>query len=215
MRPLSRLARMEQQGQEPGSPEPDQLERLLADARAGSQEAEGRLLELFRPYLLLLANTRLDAELAARRGASDLVQDTFLNAHQCFEQFNGTSVAELRAWLRRILLNVTSNSGRGYRDTARRGAAREVSLDAGPGRWDLAGDTPSPSERLMLHEEAEAVQRALARLPEDYREVILLRQRDNLPFEEIGRKMGRSADAARMLWCRAVEHLQQELEPLP
>jgi RNA polymerase sigma-70 factor (ECF subfamily) len=67
----------------------------------------------------------------------------------------------------------------------------------------------------MSQEQAEAVQRALQRLPEEYRQVILLRLQDDRPFEEIGRALGRTANAARKLWERAVERLQQELETPP
>ncbi len=60
-------------------------------------------------------------------------------------------------------------------------------------------------------EEADRVDAALARLPEDHRRVIELRNREGRPFGEIGDILGRSADAARMLWFRAVERLQREL----
>jgi RNA polymerase sigma-70 factor (ECF subfamily) len=64
----------------------------------------------------------------------------------------------------------------------------------------------------MANEKAEAVARALERLPEDYRRVITLRNQERREFEEIGRLMERSTDAARRLWSRAIERLQQELE---
>jgi RNA polymerase sigma-70 factor (ECF subfamily) len=67
----------------------------------------------------------------------------------------------------------------------------------------------------MAREELEALERVLARLPEDYRQVIALRYQDQMPFEEIGRMMGRSADAVRKLWWRALGRLQDELESPP
>ena len=60
--------------------------RRLAEARAGSQEALGKLLESFRAYLLLIAQCELDAELRAKGGASDLVQQTFLEGQRDFAQ---------------------------------------------------------------------------------------------------------------------------------
>ena len=60
-----------------------------------------------------------------------------------------------------------------------------------------------------------ALERALGRLPEDYREVLLLRYQGDLSFEEIGRRLGRSANAARKLWLRALHKLEQELEAPP
>jgi RNA polymerase sigma-70 factor (ECF subfamily) len=92
--------------------------------------------------------------------------------------------------------------------------SREVALQGdtssqwGPG---LPADTPSPSSHAAAHEDAAALQAALARLPEEYRRVLLLRHDEGRPFEEIGQLMDRTANAARKLWARALERLQQEL----
>lgn len=188
----------------------------LPAAQAGSNEALGRALEACRGYLLLVAQHHLGADLQAKGGASDLVQETFLEAQRDFAQFRGTSEAELLAWLRRLLLNNVGHFARRYRATGKRAVGREVLLvpdgssDApGPA---LPADTPSPSGQAMAHEQAEALRRALARLPDDYRRVITLRYDDGQSFEEIGRLMGRSPDAARKLWARAMERLRQEWE---
>src|SRR6516165_4530900 len=103
----------------------------MAAAQAGSREALGHVLETFRGYLLLVANRQLDPELRAKGGASDLVQDTFLEAQRDFGQFHGASVDELRAWLRRLLLNNVANFTRHYRQRAKREVVREVPLEAG------------------------------------------------------------------------------------
>ena len=71
---------------------------------------------------------------------------------------------------------------------------------------------PSPSAEAVKHEHAERLEQAMARLPEDYRRVILLRYQDEQTFEEIGRLMNRSPNAARKLWLRAVERLQEEMD---
>jgi RNA polymerase sigma-70 factor (ECF subfamily) len=188
----------------------------LPAARAGSDTAVGQILEACRGYLLLIAQRELDPALRTKGGASDLVQQTMLDACRDFGRFQGTSEAELLAWLRRLLLNNLTDFARQYRETDKRQLGREVSLDAGasgerPGR-EVAAPIPSPSRVAMNLEQAEAVQRALQRLPEEYRQVILLRLQDDRPFEEIGQVLGRTANAARKLWTRAVERLQQELE---
>src|SRR5689334_22576253 len=85
--------------------QPQNLESQIRDARRGSQEALGRLLEGCRQYLLLVANEQLDAELRDKLGPSDLVQDTFADAQHDFPQFHGHTRQQLLAWLRRILLN--------------------------------------------------------------------------------------------------------------
>jgi len=192
------------------------LEQLLQAARAGSTEALGRVFEGCRHYLLLVANEGLESDLHAKAGASDLVQDTFLEAQQAFIRFQGTSERDLLAWLRQILLHNLANFRRRYRQTEQRQAVREVSLDAADRlRGLLQADASSPSSQAIRHEQAEALRQAIERLPEPYREVILLRHREQGSFEEIGRRLGRSPDAARMLWWRAFERLAEELNPLP
>jgi RNA polymerase sigma-70 factor (ECF subfamily) len=187
----------------------------LALARAGSPEALGQVLETFRGYLLLIAAQELDPELRAKGGASDLVQETFLEAQRDFPHFDGTRVEELRAWLRKMLINNVANFTRHYRTVAMRDVGREVSLEAGGSSHErgagLVANSLSPSEHALAHEQAEAVARARERLAPDYRQVLALRHEGQLTFEEIGQRMQRTANAARMLWLRAVEQLQNEL----
>jgi RNA polymerase sigma-70 factor (ECF subfamily) len=194
--------------------EPGQnLVEWLTAARAGSQEALGQALEACRAYLLLVANRELDPDLRAKGGASDLVQETFLEAQRDFDRFQGDSDSELLAWLRALLLHRLANFTRRYRKTKKRGVGREVALNAGDSSdtgGGLPGETPTPSQQVMAREQAVQLQRVLERLPEDYRRVLTLRYHEQLSFEEIGRQMERSAEAARKLWWRAIERLQQE-----
>jgi RNA polymerase sigma-70 factor (ECF subfamily) len=191
-----------------------QVAGWILEARAGSREALGQLLQNCRSYLLLIANEELAADLQAKGGASDLVQESFLEAQQCFGQFRGNTEAEFLGWLRQILRNNVANFTRRYRGTAKRHASAEMSLtDKGDCGWAFDVDAGStPSERVMADERAAAVQRALERLPEDYRRVLLLRHQEQLPFEEIGRRMDRSVSAAEKLFARAVRRIRQELE---
>ncbi|HJZ54467.1 MAG TPA: sigma-70 family RNA polymerase sigma factor [Gemmataceae bacterium] len=191
----------------------DFFARKLAAARDGSPEALGEALEACRLYLLGVADRELDPALKPKGGASDLVQETFLEAQRDFAGFGGDSEAELLAWLRRLLLNNLANFARHYRQTDKRRLDREVGLDPGgaSGCPGVADDTPSPSGRLMADERAEEVRRAVERLPEEYRRVLTLRYQEDRPFEEIGKLMGRTSNAVRKLWARAVERLEQEL----
>jgi RNA polymerase sigma-70 factor (ECF subfamily) len=188
----------------------------VTQARGGSAAAIGQILELCRQYLLLVANRELDEELRGKEGASDLVQQTFLEAHRDFGQFHGTTQAEILGWLRRILLNNLGNVRRRYVETGKRQIGRELPLEGnGPGvalTQSLALDSSSPSSRAAANEEAAALDRALNRLPPDYQEVILLRHEQGLSFGEVGELMDRSAEAARKLWTRAICQLREELE---
>jgi RNA polymerase sigma-70 factor, ECF subfamily len=189
---------------------------LLAAARAGSLEALGRSLETHRRYLLAIAERQLDPDLKSKGGASDLVQETFLEAQRDFGKFEGGTPEELRAWLRQVLVHNVGAFTRRFRATSKRAVAREVAFGAGgtsagndPG---FAGSTLSPSEVAMEQEQAMALRRALERLPEEYRRVVVLRFEEGRSFEEIGRLTGRSPDAARKVWSRAMERLRQEWE---
>jgi RNA polymerase sigma-70 factor (ECF subfamily) len=197
----------------------EELFACLAGARAGSKEALGRLLESYRAYLLLIAQSELDPELRTKEGASDLVQETFLEAQRDFGQFHGDTEEELLAWLRRLLRNNLVNVIRHYRDTIKRQISREVSLDSGtsasPLRNALRDPILTPGEQAASREQGRAVLEALARLPADYRQVLLLRFQDGCGFAEIGRRMGRSTNAAQKLCVRALEQLQEELSPPP
>lgn len=184
----------------------------MSDARQGSRETLGQLLELYRPYLLQIANQELESGLQAKAGGSDLVQQTFLEAQRDFPRFAGSTEAELIAWLRRILTNNLMNFSAQYQQTSKRQLNREVPLDLRAGNLVMSTE-PSPSGQALARERAELLDRSLERLPAEYRQVILYRNRDRLSFAEIGRAMDRSADAARKLWSRAVERLQDELDP--
>jgi RNA polymerase sigma-70 factor (ECF subfamily) len=190
----------------------------LRTAREGSPEALGEALEACRTYLLLIANRELDPQVQAKGGASDLVQETFLEAQRDLSAFRGKSEAEWRAWLREMLLHNLANFSRRYRDTDKREVAREVAVVTSDGSMSgwcgeyLPADTPSPSMEAMAHERADALAAALERLPVDYRLVIGLRYQEGRTFAEIAQAMQRSENAVRKLWFRAIERLQEELE---
>ena len=193
-----------------------ELAQWLAAARGGSREALGQALDACRRYLLIVAQRELDPDLQAKGSASDLVQETFLEAQRDFAQFHGDSSAEWKAWLRQLLRNNLANFTRTYRATAKRDVHREVTVDpagsSGGSRTRLVADILSPSGLAVEHEQAQSLLRALEQLPEDYRQVILFRYQEQQPFEEIARLMNRSGNAVRILWSRAVRRLRQTME---
>jgi RNA polymerase sigma-70 factor (ECF subfamily) len=70
----------------------------------------------------------------------------------------------------------------------------------------------SPSGQAVRHEREVLLAEVLARLPADYREVIVLRNLQGLDHEEVAKRMGRSSGAVRMLWVRALAQLKLEME---
>lgn len=183
---------------------------LLKAAQLGSEDAFARLIGASREYLLRIAENELPSLVRPKVAPSDLVQETFLDALRDLSGFEGSHPDDLRAWLRQILLRNLSNAIRKYKRTAKRQVTREVSLPESLGHLHHSGNqVPSPGSDLAAHEADHALRKALSDLPEDYQQVLALRHQEHLSFAEIGRQMGRTAEAARKLWARAVLRLQR------
>ena len=73
----------------------------------------------------------------------------------------------------------------------------------------LADHRPSAESDVSLQEQFIQLANALARLPADYRDVIVMRHLEGVPFATISLRMNRSSGATRMLWLRAIEQLRQ------
>lgn len=195
-------------------------EVLLARARAGDDTALGRLLELYRNYLRVIARSVMGQALGLKLDASDLVQETFLKAHRQFADFAGSDEPELAAWLRKILVRTVADQVKHHRAGVR-DHRREVALEdlldrvGGAAQRALADSLPSPSSMAIRRERAVLLADALERLPADYRTVFVLRNIEHVPIEEIATRLGRSHGAVRVLWTRAIRRLGALLEELP
>src|SRR5688500_7722874 len=108
------------------SAEKQKIAEWIERAKNGSNSALGRALESCRNYLLLVAEREIGGDLRSKGGASDLVQETFVDAQKGFAQFRGQSEEELLAWLRQILVYNVTNFSRRYRETESRRVDREV-----------------------------------------------------------------------------------------
>ena len=190
---------------------------LLKAYRDGRSEAGNALLKRYEPWLRLLARVQLESRFHAKFDASDIVQQALMEAVRAFPQFRGHTEAEFAAWLRQILAHALAHEIRRYRGTQKREVQREVPLDkqlthASQRLGDIlsAGGT-SPSQALVRQERQTQLARALERLPEDYREVIVLRNLEELSHEDVAARLGRNPGAVRMLWVRALARLRTEL----
>jgi RNA polymerase sigma-70 factor (ECF subfamily) len=190
-------------------------ERLVLLARAGEGAALGQLLERCRGYLTLLARVQVSRRLQGKFDPTDLVQDAFLEAHRTFSLFRGTTEAELTAWLRQILVSHVAMAVRRFCGTQRRDVRLERELADDLDRSSralqqgLADKQSSPSQRAARREQAVLLAEALERLPEDYREVLLLRHLEGLPFPEVARRMERTVPSVKNLWTRALSLLRR------
>jgi RNA polymerase sigma-70 factor (ECF subfamily) len=188
-------------------------EVLIARARGGDQEALGLLLEEYREYLRLLARSRVGRDLQVRLDPSDLVQDALLEAHRDFRQFLGQSEAELTVWLRRILVRNLADQLKHHQSQKRDyGREQPLAVLVEQAHEALAAPLSTPSAQAVRREQAVLLANALAKLPEDYREVITRRHVEGQSFDEVAAGMGRTAGAVRMLWMRALERLGSLME---
>lgn len=198
------------------------LRQLLEQARGGDVAAREELFARCRQYVQLLARAQVETWMRGKVDASDLVQQTLLEAHRGFHNFRGGTEAEWLAWLRQILAHNTQDFVRRYRQTDKRDVGRETPLEAAADGWsggflleppDGAQETPS---QVLCHKEQEIeLANAIAQLSPDHQEVIFLRNLQRLPFEEVAQRMNRSRPAVQMLWLRAIRRLEELLRKTP
>jgi RNA polymerase sigma-70 factor (ECF subfamily) len=191
--------------------------QLFHRARAGDAPALGRLLELYRAYLVVVARVEIGRRLQGKVDASDVVQEAFLGAWRDFPQFRGSTQAEFVGWLRQILASLLANLVRHYQGTQRRDVRLERPLAFEPDQSSQALDRrlvapqSSPSHQAIRREQSVLLAEALGRLPQEWREVLLLRHLEGLSFPEVARRLGRTVDSVKKVWPRALASLRRLL----
>jgi RNA polymerase sigma-70 factor (ECF subfamily) len=173
-------------------------------------------LDTYRDYLLTLARIELGAQPRGVPEASDIVQQTLLQAHRNREQFRGHSQAELAAWLRQILshqlVDAIRSAGREKRDE-RRNRSLDQALNESSvrlGDW-LAADQSSPSQSAHREERALRISAALAQLPAAQCEALILQHWHGWSLAQIGAHMDRSPVAVAGLLKRGLRQLRTVL----
>jgi RNA polymerase sigma-70 factor, ECF subfamily len=196
-------------------PRPDSTEivRLLDRAAAGDKAAVDDLLAQQRATLRALVEIRLDPAVRARVDPSDVVQEALTDAARRLPDFLKRRPMPFHLWVRKAAYERALKARR-----AHRAECRDVGREAPPPdesslalARSLACLRPTPNEVVEGQEAAERVTRALADLSEADREVLLLRQVDDLPYEEIGVLLDIDPTAARQRYGRAIIRLEQAL----
>jgi RNA polymerase sigma factor (sigma-70 family) len=174
------------------------LTPILERSVVGDPEALNTLLTEIRPYL--------HAQLRSQRGPtlgpaddSSIVQASLLRIYQHFGQLREHTVPHLLAWARRIVRNAMV-------DALRKGA-RDPVRPAGAGIDALAA--PAADAAAADRDRQQALLAALGRLPQRQQQVVRWRYFDRLPDEEIGRRLGCSVGAVRVLRFRALRQLRR------
>jgi RNA polymerase sigma-70 factor, ECF subfamily len=175
---------------------------LIVRARRGDPSAEDALFERYRGVLERQVGRLLPRAVRRRVSVSDVVQETRLVAHAGLAAFEDRGDGSYRAWLLGIGEKKTQEAVRTHVRTARRALAREVSAAQPSGR--VADTRTTPSEAAMASEQREAIRRALAALRPDDAQVLRLLRIEGLSLREAAACMGRSLEATKKLYGRAL-----------
>ena len=184
---------------------------LLARARAGSADALNALYERCAGRLLAYVRLRLGRDLRSQMESQDILQAALLKSLKGLGNFRGEDTRAFLAWVTRIAEHEIRDRA-DYLHRQRRDAARELPLDD---EAPVPAITRSALSRIILDERARRLEAALDSLAADHRDVILMRKFEELSFVEIGARLGRSEDASRMLFARAMTALTLALGGVP
>jgi RNA polymerase sigma-70 factor (ECF subfamily) len=195
-------------------PDGEETERLLGRAQAGDPQAFERLFADHLPYLRRVVELRLDPRLRPRVDASDVVQETHLEALRRLGAYLERRPLPFRLWLRQIACDCAAKAHRHHLGAARRDLAREVALPEESSlalAEQLAAGGSSPSRQLDRRDLARRLREAVERLPKADREVILLRHFEGLSNQEVGCLLGEAPGTVSKRHGRALLRLHQLL----
>ena len=179
-------------------------EDLLARAKAGDEEA---FAELFGRHVGVVAGRIrrvLPARITRKVSVADVVQEVRITAFERIEQFELRGENSFRSWLMRIAEFKVGSELKRYGLAAKRAAHTEVTRGQRLTTGQFQAHDRSPSAMAMVSENRQFVREALALVPDDYRCILELVYLEQLNLREAGERMGRSADAARKLYGRAL-----------
>lgn len=193
----------------------DSICTLVGQMRNGCSDSREELMQQLRSYMRVFAASRMNNKFQSKFGESDVVQQSIAVAIEKFDDFRGESEGELFAWVAQILRNEMSMQQRALL-SHKRDLFREqlIETETGSGTFQIGvvDNRYTPQTNAIRNEQVVALASAMAKLPDDYREVIQLRNQEQLSFAKIGERMNRSENAVTKLWYRALIHLKRELE---
>jgi RNA polymerase sigma-70 factor (subfamily 1) len=191
---------------------------LIQRAKAGDSDAKMELLNHFRPYLALLSELHVQPILQAKFDASDVIQETFLQAIGSFDQFQGSEERQFTAWLRQITARKAAWMARQYLATGNRNVRLEQRLqhEFDQSSVAIANLLParhsSPSMAAMRREQSVLLADAIAQVSPEQRRVLVLHGLQGVAIVEVARALQKSEAATWKLWARGLKSLQQLLK---
>lgn len=182
---------------------------LLAEAKKGNKHSLGQLMQLLRPYVRVLARAAHGGRLVRQADDSDLVQEAMVEVTRSFERFEGVVVPEFLAWLRQVVANTVHKTIRTTIGTKKRNPGPLFPIEA---EGAEASSRDQPDYRAEVREESARVAVAMEQLPDEMRQVLVMRLVDGRPHAEIAVELGKTDSAVRMLFVRSVRRLQRILK---
>jgi len=201
---------MSEEPREQGGEEPSD-EELVRRIRQGDEAATRALFDRHLPALRAKAQARLPASVRGKVGASDVVQEAWLSAFLALGGFKDAGDGSFAAWVRRIVERKVSDEVRRHARVKKRSSGREVRWATRAQHLEPDVGQQTPSQVVGDDERAAALRAAVAGLDEDHATVIRLVHEEGLTLVDAGRRMGRTPDATRMLYGRAMQRLADRL----
>ena len=196
---------------------------IVRRIESGDEAAVDELMQRHREQLRRMVELRLDNRLKRRVDASDILQETFIEAANRLERYVSEQPVPFYVWLRTIAGEKIQQAWRFHSTTQARDIQREVRIDTtgvpeatseSIAVW-LAGHQTSPSGAAIRHESRRQVQEVLDELDEVDREVLVLRHFEQLSNVEAAEALGIDASAASNRYVRALKRLRQSLAKYP
>ena len=177
-------------------------EQLIREVLDGDTQAYGEIVERFQSRLynsmLQITGTHEEAE--------DVVQESFVQAYVKLSSFHGNS--KFFTWLYRIAFNNALSRQRRKRNDLSIEQSREITGSDPEDRLE------SPDEPLMREERVSLVHQALQMLTDEHRQILVLREMEELPYEEIAAILNINIGTVRSRISRARGQLKNNLETL-
>lgn len=187
--------------------------RLVARACGGDRDAAGELIVNHLAEVDAWLRKNCDPRALGHESHGDVLQSVVGDLLAGLPAHEYRSQCSFRAWIFQIARNKLIDKYR-YHTAQCRYVSRELGTfesDSSSQINAFAIRERSPSEAASLREDAGRLARALEKLPQDYREVLLFAQFDGLGHREIAERMGRTEMASRTLLRRALVRLSTEL----
>ena len=195
---------------------------LIEEAAAGNQRALNELFERDRVRLKKMVRMRLNSRLQGRVDDSDVLQEAYLDAARRLPEYLEKSDAPFFLWLRLIVSRKLIDVHRQHLGAHARDARLEVRLHRSPMPMassismadQLIGHVTSPSQAAIKAERRVALQEALEQLSDKDREILSMRNYEDMSNQETACELGIEESAASKRYLRALERLQKTLVEL-